>query len=182
MTSQALSTTSLPPPVEKARQILSSSTSPHAAIDAARRLIGQWPNAKPHDPETYAASIAAVLSQYPLGLVTECCDPRTGLVRIPRDYPPNAGHVAAWCDERLAHYRTLAAWKPRALPVPELPDDPVMAERLATMLTELAATLRAKGPSPLDVMIEERAAARRLRIEEVMRRAEEPPAAAGAAQ
>ena len=156
--------------------MIASSTSPRAALEAAKKLVGEWPHAKPADPETYAGSLAAVLAQYPLGLVHECVDPRTGLARV-REFPPTVAILVDWLDARLKHHQLMASYRV-ALPRPELPDDPAMAERVATMLTELAAQLRASNSrSPLDMLLDQRADMRRLRIEEVLRRAEEPPAA-----
>lgn len=152
----------------KARETIECATSPRAALEAARRLIGQWPNAKAHDPETYAGSIAAVLAGYPLGIVNECCDPRVGLVRTPRDFPPNAGHVAQWCDERLEHYRVLAAWRPRALSPPELPDNPEMAARAQAIYNDLVAAFRDTNRSPLDMLLDKRAQMRRESIDRIL--------------
>lgn len=94
----------------KSRAILQCATSPREALEAGRKLIGQWPHAKPADPETYAASLAAVLAQYPLGLVQECVDPRAGLARS-REFPPTVACVVEWCDNRLAFHQSLAGWK-----------------------------------------------------------------------
>lgn len=98
--------------------MLTSSTSPRAALAAAKQLMGQWPHAKPVDSETYAASLAAVLAQYPLGLVQECVDPRTGLART-REFPPTVACLVEWLDERLALLQKLASIKPRPPPPPQ---------------------------------------------------------------
>jgi hypothetical protein len=130
--------------VEISRNVLSRATSPREAVDAAERLIGQWPHARPPDAKTYAASLAAVLAGYPLGLVQECCDPRTGLART-REFPPTVAAIVEWCDKRLDHHRTVATWKPSPAQAvrPALPDDPVRAEQIGLMLRGLAHTLKA---------------------------------------
>ncbi len=93
---------------------ITSSTSPQAALRAARQLLGQWPHAKPADPETYAASLGAVLAQYPLGVVQECVDPRVGLARE-REFPPTVACLVEWCDKRLKYHTAMASYVP--LPV-----------------------------------------------------------------
>jgi hypothetical protein len=94
----------------KSREILSSATSPQEAYKAAKQLVGCWPHAKPPDPQGYADGLAAVLAQYPLGLVQECVDPRTGLARS-REFPPTVACVVEWCDKRLAYHQSVAEWK-----------------------------------------------------------------------
>jgi hypothetical protein len=110
------------------------STSPRAALEAAKKLVGQWPHAKPADPETYAAALAAVLTQYPLGLVEECVDPRRGLSRS-REFPPTISCLVEWCDTRLDWHQKLAAYRPIA----ERPPEPHYSdEHRATMLQRLS--------------------------------------------
>jgi hypothetical protein len=96
----------------KSREILQCETSPRAALEAGRQLIGQWPHAKPADPETYAAALACVLAQYPLGLVQECADPCRGLASE-REFPPTVASVVSWCDRRLAWHQAVAAYQGR---------------------------------------------------------------------
>ena len=99
--------------IEKAKMVLRYSTSSQEALLAAKQLIGLYPHARPPDPETYAAGIAAVLAGYPLGLVRECVDPRTGLARS-REFPPTPACIFEWCDRWLSLYRDLANLKPMA--------------------------------------------------------------------
>lgn len=152
-----------------AKQLLAAPTTSTEASKAAKNLVGQWANLKPDNPGVFITSIAAVLSKYPLALVDECVDPRVGAATKIEFL--SIASLTAWCDGRLEHYRALAQWKPPALPPPQLPDDPLMAERVRQLLVDLASVLRAKGPSPLDQLHEERAEARKLRIAEVMRHA-----------
>lgn len=126
---------------EISRNVLSRATSPREAVDAAERLIGQWPHARPPDAKTYAASLAAVLAAYPLGLVQECCDPRTGLARS-REFPPTVAALVEWLDGRLEWHQTVARYKPAPPPKPELPDNPTMAARVGQLLKGLVNTLR----------------------------------------
>ncbi len=39
-----------------------------------------------------------------MGLVQECCDPRTGLARI-REFPPTVAAIVEWCDHRMKVHR-----------------------------------------------------------------------------
>lgn len=152
-----------------AKQLLAAPTTSTEASKAAKNLVGQWANLKPDNPAVFITSIAAVLSKYPHALVDECVDPRVGAATKIEFL--SIASLTAWCDRRLEHYQALAQWKQPALPAPQLPDDPLMAERVRGLLVELADALRHKAPSPLDQLQEERAQARKLRIEEVMRHA-----------
>ena len=83
---------------------LQCATSPQDALKAAKRLAGSWPHARPPDPEGWAASLAAALVDYPLGVVEECCDPRRGLARE-REFPPTVASIIEWCDLRVKRHR-----------------------------------------------------------------------------
>lgn len=96
--------------------------------------MGQWPHAKPADPEVYAASIAATLAGYPLGVVQACCDPRTGLARG-REFPPTVAAIVEWCDRKLAFHLQLASWRPRP---PQLPAPVYSEEHCAEMRERIA--------------------------------------------
>ena len=98
---------SLEQKIAKSSEMLKCETSPPAALKAAKQLVGCYPHAKPPDPEIYAGALAAVLAQYPLGLVEECCDPRCGLARK-REFPPTVACVVEWCDSRLKYHQTMA--------------------------------------------------------------------------
>lgn len=74
-------------------------------------MLGCFPHARPPDAETYAGAIATVLAGYPLGVVEECCDPRTGLARS-REFPPTIAAVVEWCDARTVHHQRWAAYVP----------------------------------------------------------------------
>lgn len=128
------------------RDVLSHATSPRDAIDAAERLVGQWPHARPPDPKTYAASLAAVLAQYPLGLVQECCDPRKGLART-REFPPTVAALVEWCEKRLEWHSTVARYVPpkrieRVEPVLSETERATMRERVGALFAGLLASLK----------------------------------------
>lgn len=92
------------------------------AAKMAKRLTGSYANLRPHDPDGFIASIAAVLAQYPARLVEECCDPRIGIARKVEFLSVKS--LAEWCDAKLAFYQSLAAHKPvLRLAPPELPPE-----------------------------------------------------------
>ena len=133
----------------KALQVLAkSTTSTFDATRAAKLLCGQWPHLKADNPETYIATIAAVLSQFPPEIVGECCDPRIGLAKF-REFPPTAAAVDEWCARRETWYRKWAAY----VPTPTTPvwiDDshkvgPVEKTRRAGFLEAWRGILRGLG-------------------------------------
>lgn len=114
--------------------ILQCAISPQDALRAGKRLLGQWPHAKPPDPDGFAAAIGAVLAQYPAGLVEECCDPRHGLARS-REFPPTVAAVVEWLDKRLAHHRAMAKYRP---PAPKPVEQQYSDEHRQSMLQRLS--------------------------------------------
>lgn len=114
--------------------MLTCATSPRAALEGAKQLVGCYPHARPPDPEVYAGALASVLAQYPLGLVQECVDPRTGLARG-REFPPTVACVVEWCENRLKYHQTLANFA--GLP-PKRIEPEYSPEHRAGMLQRLA--------------------------------------------
>lgn len=93
----------------KAELALRSSTSPQDALRNAKKLVAAWPYLNAQDPAGYAASLGAVLADYPLGVVEECCDPRSGLART-REFPPTVQSVIEWCDKRVKQHQGAIIW------------------------------------------------------------------------
>ena len=89
---------------EASAKAIAWSTSPQAALKAARQLAGQWPSANPSDPQEWIKTLAAILGQYPLGVVEECVDPARGLARV-HHFPPAGAKVAEWCERRLNQHQ-----------------------------------------------------------------------------
>lgn len=115
-------TSSLAQRVTEAKGILARPTNATEASRAAKQLTGQYAHLRPDNPETFIASIAAVLAQYPLGLVEECCDPRRGLARKSEFLSVKA--VVDWCDVRLSFYQGFAGYvAPKVYQEPELTDE-----------------------------------------------------------
>lgn len=125
------------------KAILKWSTSPQQALTLTKRLLGAWPHANPPDPIGYARSIAETLSQYPLGLVEECCDPRTGLAKA-REFPPTVASIVEFCDRRLAYHRGMARWADKK--ASERPE--FSAEHRAGMLRRWQELLRGLWQKP----------------------------------
>jgi hypothetical protein len=85
-------------------------------------LVGSFAHLRPDNPQTFIASITGVLSQYPLGLVEECVDPRCGIARKVEFLSIKS--LVDWLDRRLAFYRSLASYTPRLqLPEREFTDE-----------------------------------------------------------
>ena len=68
------------------------------AAERARLLFGCYRKGDANDPETYAAAIAAVLSQYDAETIRYVTDPRTGIASK-TTFMPNPGEVKRACEE-----------------------------------------------------------------------------------
>jgi hypothetical protein len=101
-------TLSLEQKVSSAKMILSVQASPSQAARLAKQLVGSYAHLRPDNPETFIASIAAVLAQYPLGVSEEVADPRKGIARKAEFLSIKA--LVDWCDTRLAFYQGLASY------------------------------------------------------------------------
>lgn len=165
----------------RAKEVLSSTTSPSEAARAAERLIGQYGHLKPGDPDTFARSVAAVLSQYPFGLVQECIDPRIGAARMIKFL--SIADLVTWLDGRLEHYRALAAYVPREqLPAPPAKVFPAghkitMRERWAKLLAQIFAA--GSREDPVTKLRREAREAAEIRLDTDRRRALDELAASG---
>lgn len=117
-------------------------TTPALASKAAKQLVGSFANLRPDNPETFIASVAAVLAQYPLGLVEECADPRRGLARKVEFLSIKS--LTDWCDKKLVFYQGLASYAPQLeYREPELSDE-ARARGLAAWVG-LDRTIKTKG-------------------------------------
>lgn len=70
-------------------------------------MFGCYRKADANDPETYAAGVAAILSEYPPEIIDYVCDPRTGLPRRLK-WLPTMAEIAEACDARVEYARTVA--------------------------------------------------------------------------
>lgn len=131
-----------------ARAALSSTTSPAEAARAAKQLVGSYAHMKPGDPEVFVTSVAAVLADYPLALVHECADPRTGIARAAKFL--SVAELVEWLDRRLEQLQAFASHVPRP---PALPAPVYSEEHKTTMrqrFTDLIAGMMARSRDPID--------------------------------
>ena len=86
------------------------------ASERARLLFGQYRKGDANDPETYVASIAAILSDYPAETIRYVTDPRSGIAANPLSDPetgrvwtgmPDAANVKRACELHYAPTRKL---------------------------------------------------------------------------
>lgn len=79
-------------------------------------LFGQYRKGDANDPQTYVASIAAILAEYPAETIRHVTDPRTGIAGNPRPDPgtgrvwtgmPNPGDVKLACEDHYGITRRL---------------------------------------------------------------------------
>ena len=101
-------TLSLEQRVSSAKTILAQSSTPSQSAKAAKQIVGTFAHVRADNPETFIASVAAVLSQYPLGVIEDCADPRIGIARKVEFLSVKS--LVEWCDARLAFYQGLAAY------------------------------------------------------------------------
>lgn len=71
------------------------------AAERARLLLGCYRTGDANDPETYVAAIAAVLSKYPVWVITLVTHPATGLPSQ-KSWLPTIKEVADACTKALA--------------------------------------------------------------------------------
>lgn len=127
---------------QDARAILILPTSATFALKAVKQLVGCYPQARPPEPETYAAALASALAGYPQGVVSECVDPRVGLPRKLK-YPPTVADIVEWCDSRMAYYRSLASYQAREIEAErEYTDDD--RARARAFMADLARELKSR--------------------------------------
>lgn len=69
----------------------------------ARSLMGQFRRGEPLDPGAYVTTIAAVLSRYPIDVMTAVADPRLATALVAKtDFLPTAREVSAACEEIMS--------------------------------------------------------------------------------
>lgn len=119
----------------QAQEVLRSPlASPKQAAEQGKRLLGSYPHAKPSDPEGYALAITAVLQQYPLAVIQECCDPRYGLART-REFTPTVACIVEWCDLKVKRLQGAVIWSKKLEGEKEFPEEhrKSMLERLQNL-------------------------------------------------
>jgi len=104
------------------------------AAKAAKKIAGQFANFRPDNATIFLEGLGELLEEYPLGLVEECASPVRGVALATQFLSLKS--VKDWCDARMQHYQTLAAYQPPTLPPPE-PEPDYSSERRESMLKRL---------------------------------------------
>ncbi len=118
---------------ENAKMVLASpAIKSSEAYKMAKRLTGQFPHLKPGEPEFFLMGVAAILEQYPAGLVAESLRPDVGYAVTVEYFSLKS--LREWFQTRLEMNMALANWRPRQLPPPEQDFSP---EHRLTMLMRL---------------------------------------------
>lgn len=90
------------------------------AMERARLLFGQYRAGDANDPETYVASVAAVLAEYPMETIRYVTDPRTGIAANPLKDPetgkvwtgmPDLANVKRACEIHYAPTKRALEWE-----------------------------------------------------------------------
>jgi hypothetical protein len=76
-------------------------------------LLGCYRTGDANDPEVYVAAVFAVLSDYPLDIVTAVTDPRTGIASKLK-WLPTIAEVKAACEAIAEPRRRHAEWQARS--------------------------------------------------------------------
>jgi hypothetical protein len=101
-------------------------------------LFGSYRRGDANDPDSYVASIAAVLSMYDTDLIREVTDPRTGIMTSEKymSFMPNSGELKVYCEALAARKERLRRLGSLPAPVPidaRLPPPPPASGDLATV-------------------------------------------------
>jgi hypothetical protein len=109
---RTIGSASVPPPPDSPSEPNGGSSSSgldqRSCLEAANQICGFYRRDEAHDPETFAAALAAVLGSYPASVVRFVCDPRTG---VPAEFPkglPNVGQIKEFCDYTEQRQHTMA--------------------------------------------------------------------------
>lgn len=93
------------------------------AMERARLLFGQYRAGDANDPDTYVASVAAILSDYPAETIRFVTDPRTGIAANPLKDPetgkvwtgmPDPANVKRACEIHYGPTRKAMEWETQA--------------------------------------------------------------------
>ena len=80
---------------------------PAYCLNRARLLFVCYRKDEAHDPEMYAAAIAAILGDYPQQVVDRVTDPRTGIASESK-WLPSVAEVREFCDDTVKRMHRLA--------------------------------------------------------------------------
>lgn len=119
------------PSAEQSRDRQGHSQS-HPGLDwfqtKAKAICGCYRRDEAQDPETFAAALAAVLSDYPAAIVEYAADPRTGVIKAFPMGLPSVGQVGQFLDEMQARQERINRYASLPKQRRVVRDRPAMAE------------------------------------------------------
>lgn len=122
----------------------------HSAMQAAERILSFYDTIPAMDPKAFVAGFVELLSNYPQPVIERAMSPSKGLASLV-SYPNLAKyreHLEAWTKEYWIDRDREERANRKRLPEPER--DPVVDERIAKGLRELAEHLKS-GFSPSSI-------------------------------
>lgn len=127
---------------------MTSTISPQEAADAAKKIMGFWPEIPASDPRAFAAGLVQTLLIFPREVIERAVDPVQG---IPAQVTSlNLARIRKVLDELAEEHWEAVQRRERAnrKRLPEPADDPEMKKRVSQGLNDLVAQLkRGVGPS-----------------------------------
>lgn len=117
-------------------------TSPQEAAQAAKRILGFYPEIPASDPKGFAAGLVQLLTTYPPSIVSQASDPVNGIAS--RVQFLNLAAIRRildeWADAKYEQHKKLEAVNKLKLPPP--PENAEMKARISRMFAELQAEMR----------------------------------------
>jgi hypothetical protein len=99
-------------------------------MERTKVLLGSYANARPHDPKTYTAAVAVVLSDYPAAVVVKLTDPREpGCIQRRSKWLPEVCEVVDACEAAMPGWRASQAQPPSPEQIQAMRDDRARFER-----------------------------------------------------
>lgn len=127
---------------------MTSNISPQRAAEAAKKILGFYPEIPASDPKGFTAGLVQTLLIFPPEVIDRAVDPVQGLPAkvIYLNLASIRKHLDAWAEEHWEHVQRLERANRKRLPEP--PANPEMQERISRGFDELVAQLkRGIGPS-----------------------------------
>jgi hypothetical protein len=118
-------------------------------------LLGCYRTGEANDPEIYLAAVVAVLSDYPLDIVTAVTRPSTG-IPAKLKWLPTIAEIKTACEDIAGPRRCMAEWETRSRAQlaeraqQEAPDGKTEHDRIVTGFDELLAHLRRDQTKPIE--------------------------------
>lgn len=127
---------------------MTSTITPQEAAEAAKKIMGFWPEIPASDPRAFAAGLVQTLLIFPRPVVERAVDPVTGIPSCVTSL--NLARIRKaldeWADEYWEGVKRQERLDRKRIPEPK--PDPEMQARVSKGLDELVAQLkRGLGPS-----------------------------------